>query len=263
MGSFTAPVTTAFGFIETMQLVRHLRGELEDAEHHEGPLWETVQFWQVLANAIWVPRIMDIARQKRLEKLMSEATLTLHRNPLVSREESITAITPGILNQLRDRIATSMAEQEVGTGGQYSALADVELWHELECEAAIDYLFKSVQPSFEVRGCAQCGKWYEPVLANRGRFCSAECRKRFNNLRASNKDELLKSFECANCEQTLSMDAYSGLREFDPNDSVSPLRISKFEFGSGRWCADCVAEHRPEWKRYVAPIIDARERAAS
>ncbi len=258
MATFMAPVTTAFTVTEVMGHARSLSHDLGEAEYRGRDLWDIVEFWERLGNAAWVPRLLDIPRQKRLDSLIAQAPLSLHRSMHSPREESITAVTPGVLNSLRERINDKMAEVDE-RNSPYIGLSDAKLWQELEQEGAVDYLFKSVRSNFELRGCAQCGRWYEPQLANRGRFCSGECRKRFNNVRNSVKEEV-KNFTCNCCNDTRSMDQFSGLLFEASTDEISPLRIGPFRYHSeSQWCLECVESQHKEWARYIAPLVEARD----
>ena len=258
MGLFNAQVETAFTVTEAAQLSRELRDDLIAQEVDSQAHWDIVVFWDLLSNAVWVPRLMDTQRQRRLEKLTVGTDLHLYRNPLMTREDSVGVVTPGVTNDLRQRVANYMSEQLEQTG--YDALADLKLWDEVEGEAAIDFAFRSVRPNFEIRVCAECGTRYEPQLSNRGRFCRTECRKRFNNARNSQQHE---GFMCKICEDEKSMDLFSGLEWRDVDSGVSPLRMGSYRsLSSERCCIDCVAREHKEWARYIAPLVDAKERQA-
>lgn len=259
MGTFTASVETAFKVTEVMQYARVLDGDMTDSESESEALWEIVHFWALLGNTVWVPRLMDIQRQQRLEQLVAATPLKLYRNQLLPREESVSAVTPGVTNGLRDRVRDSIYKVVANSNGQYSSVTDKGLWKELEGEAAVDFTFRSVRPNFELRGCAFCGRWYEPLLSNRGRFCGIDCRKRFNNLKHSKKDDQ-RTFQCAWDGQTHSMELFSGLVHQAEDDLVTPLRIGRYSsYSDNLWCIDCVERERPEWTRYIAPLIEARE----
>lgn len=259
MGSFNASVETAFSVIEVIQFARALGGELSDDGIESPDHWEIVLFWELLSNAVWVPRLMDAPRQRRLENLISTTHLQLHRNPLMPREEAVSAVTPGATNDLRQRVSNCISERAESTGRD--ALADLKIWAELEREAAIDFAFRSVRPNFELRACAECGTRFEPQLSNRGRFCRTECRKRFNNARNSAQSE---GFTCAICEIGKGMDLFSGLAWTAENDAVSPLRMEAYHSKrQSRCCTDCVVREHREWARYIAPLVDAKERQAA
>jgi hypothetical protein len=259
MGNFTAPVETAFNVTDAMQYARALSGDLFDAEVEPGPLWDIATFWELLGNAVWVPRLMSIQRQHRLEKLIAATPLSVYRDPLAPRAESVSAITPGVTNGLRERVAAAVNEAVLDSNGQYSSISDIALWNEIEREAAVDFAFRSVRANFEIRGCASCGKWYEPQLSNRSRFCSTDCRKRFNNQKHSKRDDQ-RSFVCAWRGETVPIDHFSGLVHEDGDQPVTPLRIGHFKSYSDKmWCLDCVEKDQPLWSRYIAPLVEARE----
>lgn len=258
MGVFAATVETAFNVTEVMQHAHGLEDDLCEAEHTGETLWAIVHFWELLGNAAWVPRLMDIQRQRRLEALIAATPLSIYRNPLVPREESISAVTPGVVNALRERVAKSLADSYDRSSGQYRALGDEKLWAELEGEAAVDFTFRSVLSNFELRGCAMCGKWYEPQLSNRGRFCGPECRKRFNNLRNSKKEEQ-RTFKCASHSETSGMELFSGLVQSRSAADATPLRIGRYyPLSEDLLCLDCVERAHPEWARYIAPLVESR-----
>jgi len=270
VSSFNAQVTTAFTVAEVLQHARLLESDLDDvagdfdaSEPRDDlkALREIVEFWTLVGNSAWVPRLLDIPRQWRLKKLIEETPLYLHRNPLASREESISAVSPGIVGNLRERVTEHINKGFETSEGRYVSVSDLALWEELAREGSVDYAFRSVRPGFEIRVCAQCGKWYEPQLSNRSRFCSQDCRKRFNNIRNSAREEV-KNFTCKLCGQKRSMELFSGLRYSDDEseDIISPLRIAKYSFyPEDRCCTDCVQSRHPEWARYIAPLVEAKD----
>lgn len=103
-----------------------------------------------------------------------------------------------------------------------------------------------------------CGKWYEPQLSNRSRFCSTDCRKRFNNQKHSKREEQ-RSFVCAWRGETHPIDHFSGLVHTDGDQPVTPLRIGALRSYSDKlWCLECVEKEQPLWARYIAPLVEAR-----
>jgi hypothetical protein len=261
MNTFEVLITTAFTLTEVLQFGRLLHGDLAEAEYQGETLWNIVHLLADVGNSVWVPRLLTVSDQKRLDMLFHEAHLVLHRNPLAPREESVSLITPGVGNELRSRVA--LAIDESNERGQYRGFSNAELWEEVLREAAVDWSFRAIRTNFEVRGCAMCGRWFEPQLANRSRFCSTACRKQFNNIRTSGRDHV-KSFTCESCERNLGMDLFSGLHNEREDDSVTPLRIGRYLASLNNLrCVDCVQTHNPEWARYISPIVDAKERSAS
>lgn len=264
MGSFIAPVETAFNVTEVMQYARILEEDLDMADvRDEVDLNEIVRFWETLGNAVWIPRLMSTERQRRLESLFAATPLTLQRNPLMAREDSISAVTPGVTTDLRQRVAAEIDRLALTSNGRYGAFGSQKLWSEVEREGAVDFALRSVRPNFELRGCASCGKWYEPQLTNRGRFCSADCRKRFNNLKHSKKEDQ-KFFACAWDGKMHSMEEFSGLHSGPEEHPVSILRIGNYTPNrETMWCISCVEENEPLWVRYIAPLVEARGERAS
>ena len=263
MGSFQVNVSTAFSLTEVLQHGRALRADLVEAEENDAELWSIVNLLQNVANSVWVPRLMTVADQRQLDALCNETHLTVHRNALAPREESVSLITPGLANDLRVRVAAEISASIERSGDLYHGLSDRALWAEVLREAAVDWAFRAVRSGFEIRGCAQCGRWYEPQLANRSRFCTTDCRKKFNNLRAA-KQKAYQTFHCGGCGRDLSMNAFSGLHREHKDDTVTPLRIQRYiPLIKGMRCLECVQDKNPEWNRYIAPLLEARERTAA
>jgi hypothetical protein len=260
MNTFEVQIATAFTLTEVLQFGRLLHGDLVEAEHNGDDLWNVVHLLADVGHSVWVPRLLTVSDQRRLDSLFHEAHLVLHRNPLATREESVSLITPGVANDLRSRVASAIYEGS--DSGQYQSFSDLGLWEEVLREAAVDWSFRAIRTNFEVRGCAMCGRWFEPQLANRSRFCGTSCRKQFNNIRTSGRDHV-KAFTCESCDRQLSMDLFSGLQNSHEDDAVTPLRIGRYMASLNNLrCVACVQAKNPEWARYISPIVDAKERSA-
>lgn len=66
------------------------------------------------------------------------------------------------------------------------------------------------------------------------------------------------------CERTRSMEECGGLEDPEFAKTNTKLQISKYEPVLANvtfCCIDCVREHFPEWRRYIAPMETLAERA--
>jgi hypothetical protein len=176
----------------------------------------------------------------------------------------VTLVTPGVLNGLKERVQAQRVASQQGSEGRLRAV-DSTTYYEMLREGLVDWAIRTAaDEDYELRGCAQCGKWFEPTLRARSRFCSVRCRKSFNNFRNGSGAEYA-DFVCSGCGQTRSMEKeYAGLRFLAPTNPVTPLRIARYSLGVGDMCCvDCVRTTHKQWRRYIAPMESFSERVSS
>lgn len=263
MSSSTAPVEAAFTFLDLLRQTDLEREELaEGFEDNPFPepwasLWADTEKALVVANATWVARLIDSDILATIEGYLKKTPLHLQRNAFAG---TVTLSTPGILDGLRDRVSAAKSKSEVSTEGQYSTVGP-ELYHAMLVEGVLDWTVRTAaDEGYEVRCCAECGKWFEPQLKARSRFCSPSCRKFFNNLR--NSDHSIATFECNGCEETRSMEDFSGLQFWALSDrAITPLRMCRYRQSARKCCLHCVRSSHQEWRRYIAPMESLSERA--
>jgi len=263
MATMPARISTAFTIAEVVDEARHLAIDLNARDEVPGEWTDIPRLTQAIAQGVWVPQFLDdpIVRSQ-IDAAISQTPLKIKFDYLAPAGEQVQAVTPGVLTNLRDRVDTAMRKANQNPDWEWVRYAgltrvpfeDLKLWREFLSEGIIDFIFRRSLPGFELRQCPapECGRWFEPQLAKRGRFCSAACRFKFNNIR-QNKDK--GQFTCRDCNRRLTCDFFAGL-EYAVSDDVSDLEPSTF---SGdeiplQVCVDCVAKHHREWLAYIAPF---------
>jgi hypothetical protein len=263
----SAEVETAFSFLEVLQQTEREREELdyfmEDHPVAEGVLqgWADTEKALRIANATWARRLIDSDMLAIIEGYLKATPLQVRRNAFAG---TATLATPGLLSGLRDKVASERRNMEQNAGGQFSTVAP-QTYLEMLAEGLVDWALRTAaDESYEVRGCTQCGKWFEPALKSRSRFCSDKCRKTFNNIRSST-DSDISNFVCAGCGTSRPMEEFAGLRfEDTEGKTATPLRISRYMLGAeDLCCVPCVRSSHPEWRRYIAPMEKLSERASA
>ncbi|MGB6519565.1 MAG: hypothetical protein WBE79_13800 [Candidatus Cybelea sp.] len=117
---------------------------------------------------------------------------------------------------------------------------EVELREEVSPETSL--LVMARVDRFRIRRCLQDGAWFSPpARAPRPKFCTVQCRNRFNYQLARGT-----TMTCSLCSRDLSIDQFSGIAQAlghpllachtDPNPT----------------CIDCVASRWPQWHAYLA-----------
>jgi hypothetical protein len=262
----TGQVETAFSFVELLQQTDRERDEL-DEYFNDYPVgkeveaaWAQTQKVLLVANATWVPRLIDSEMLVAVEAYLRDTPLIVRRNAFAG---TVTFASPGVLTGLRDKVNTQRAASEQESRGQHSTVGP-SVYAEILREGLVDWTVRTASPDgYEVRSCSECGKWFEPQLKLRSRFCSSECRKKFNNRRNST-DESVTQFVCGGCKQRRPLDEFAGLRFDDPQRAVTPLRMGKYTFiDEILCCLHCVRSSYPEWRRYIAPMESLSERATA
>jgi hypothetical protein len=258
-----ATVETAVSFAQLLNQTRDER-ELIDEYFHDEPVdpnavaaWHRTERILQIANGTWVRSLIDSDLAGVIEQQLTKSALRVHRNPYAG---SVAIVTPGVLERLADRIETDRHAREADSDGQYSAVTPAT-FDAMIAEGIIDWVIRTgADADYEVRACALCGKWFEPQLKARSRFCSPKCRKNFNNLRGS--DAHAARFTCGSCATERSMDEFAGLRFVESaKDTASPLRITRYLFDDETLCCvACVRCNFPEWRRYLAPMESLNER---
>lgn len=268
MSTTTAEVETAYSFLEVLRQAEAERDELDEGCYMEDhpvsePIqraWDTASRTLLLANAIWVRRLVSAELNTTIQGYINETPLHLQRNPFSG---AATLVTPGVSNGLRERVTESERNSEEQSEGRFSTVGPI-VFLEMLREGVLDWSLRTAtEEGYEVRCCAQCGRWFEPSLKGRSRFCSDKCRKTFNNLRNSDSDRA--SFECKGCAQSRPMEEFAGLR-FEDNErkTATPLRMGSYGYGNpdNLCCVSCVRDKYPEWRRYIAPMETLSERAS-
>jgi hypothetical protein len=267
--SIAGQVETAFSFLEVLQQTERERDELKEyMDDHPVPEqvlsgWADTAKVLLIANAIWVRRLIDSDMLATIESYLKAAPLHVRRNAYAG---TVTLATPGLFNGLRDKVATERRNMEQNAGGQFSTVGP-ETYREMIAEGIVDWAVRTgADDGYEIRRCPQCDKWFEPQMKARGRFCSDKCRKTFNNRRNS-ADESLTTFVCQGCEETRTMDEFAGLRfEDEEGKTATPLRMGYYGYmggDDGICCVHCVRNKYPEWRRYIAPMESLSERASA
>ena len=266
MGLADAKVETAFTFIEVLKQADYDRVELDDYADggSESDLWrkawaDTAKAY-LIANATWVRRLIDSQMLAAMEATLRETPLQVRRNAFSGE---VTIVTPGVVDGLRDKVAAERKSSAEESNGQYAAV-QVDTFTAMLREAVIDWTLRTeADESYELRGCPQCSKWFEPQLKARSRFCSDKCRKGFNNLRNSGSDAA--NFVCHGCNEARTMDDFAGLRfEEGADKTVTPLRMGMYYgLSDNLCCVHCVRSNYPEWRRYIAPMESLSERVSA
>jgi predicted RNA-binding Zn-ribbon protein involved in translation (DUF1610 family) len=266
MSTSAAHVETAFSFLELLAQAGYEREELDEvlSDYPIAPkvakLWDETERVLSIANATWVGRIVDSDLLAVIERHLEETPLTVRRNAFAG---TVTLATPGVLGGLKDKVAKEQRESEEATQGRYSSVQP-DTWRAMMREGLVDWTVRTAaDQDYEVRRCTSCGKWFEPQLKSRSRFCSPKCRKEFNNLRNSGREDVT-SFLCAGCGETRSMDDFAGLRfASDEDKTATNLRMGRYtRGGDDMCCVECVRTKYPEWRRYIAPMESLSERPA-
>ena len=262
MANIPGRIATAFTITEVLNEVRYLRQDLSEwDDEHTSSLWDVVKAAEELANGAWVRQLLNGPDVKSLsDDTLKNVVLRLQIDPLAVPGEHIYAATSGITTNLRGRVRDAETKaNEKESSPQYVSFHNEALWNELLGEGVIDFLFRGSQKGFELRQCPalDCGQWFEPRLAGRGRFCSQDCRVKFNNMR-QNQGKNKGEFKCAECDRTLSCEVFSGLET--GHEGPSSLRLAPFKLNY-YWerrpvCVACIAENHPEWKRYIEPFYN-------
>lgn len=265
MSTAQGETETAFSLAEVLNQTMEEREEMGDymeAPYPEGLVanWSLSDKVLRIGNATWVPRLIDSDMLAAIEGFLKETPLYVRRNAYA---RSVTLVTPGVLNGLKDKVQVQIAENESRTDGQYPTVG-VDTYGEMVREGVVDWTIRTAaDEDYELRGCAQCGKWFEPTLKARSRFCSTKCRKEFNNLRNGAGADYA-TFTCAGCEESRPMEEFAGLSFTVKDSPVTPLRIAKYALaGKDMCCVHCVRAKYKEWRRYIAPMETLSERVSS
>ncbi len=212
-----------------------------------------------IAHAMWVPKVMSGAKFDALQVELESRPLTLVRDLFARDPEQLySARTAAARSDVRDRVMNNWC-----FAGDDARLTDMALFVEVCREGIVDWAVNSTRPNYEVRRCPWCGRWFEPQLSGRSRFCSGpRCRQEFNNARQS-AQESVRSFDCDVCTGRVPLEEYAGLhRTEDPWEIESridtPLYIGRVREAEAV-CVRCVRAHYPEWAKYVSTIVDRRE----
>jgi hypothetical protein len=105
----------------------------------------------------------------------------------------------------------------------------------------VDILIAHHTPGFQIRKCFVDGRWFVPSSRSRvNRFCSARCRKSFN-------DEVKSAVElfCPSCSAVFDLAGFSGLG--GNRTLVGPTTIK----ADNPWCIACVKRTFSEWNDYL------------
>jgi hypothetical protein len=267
MSASPAYVETAFSFLELLAQTDLERDELDmyisdnPTPGQAAEMWDETEKVILIANATWVGRLIDADMLATIEGYLREAPLLVRRNAFAG---TVTLATPGVLNGLKDRALKEQRDRERETDGEFSTVS-TKTFAAMLREGIVDWTVRTAADGdYEVRSCTQCGKWFEPQLKSRSRFCSPKCRKDFNNLRNSAHDDVTM-FKCGGCGENRPMDEFAGLRfEDSKGKTATPLRMGRYTRGGKRLCCvECVRTRYPEWRRYIAPMESLSERVTA
>ena len=234
-----------------------------------------------LVHETWVPGYLRPGDRDVVDRAVGESALAF-RHRLGRRGFEI--VTAGVVKNILENAEVKVHEQFVqdrGDGRSHVFVDEVPMPYEkfeaVAREAIIDCVLRMEGPAFELRVCANDGKYFIPRRAGRGRFCRDSCRAAFGAQG--------ETFRCAFCDRKQPHRNYSGLilapdhREendlyFGPEESEPPqdLRMSRYmpwldilaersdKVTNKSVCSDCIIEHRPAWARYVlATATSVRE----
>lgn len=256
-------VETAFSFVDVLSEGVDIENEIDitlsgEFNSKAEQALDRMRSIERIANGTWARRLINSELAEVIQSYLKGAQLVLRRNPF-SGETAL--VTPGVLNELRNRVAATKRQSIDSSDGAFDAITQA-LYEEVVREGIVEWALRSEGDDYEVRRCAYCGKWFEPQLKGRSRFCSVKCRKGFNNLRSSDGDA--SSFGCALCLAKKPMDEFSGLTSEDPEGkTATPLRMGRYSpRANNLCCVSCVRESHPEWRRYLAPMESLAERAS-
>jgi hypothetical protein len=259
MTSVSIPVETAFSCDEVLNI-------LDDAAEADEVLDDPRAPWQALmwrvAHATWVPGYLRASDRQRLDALLAEMRPQVRWRPFARSGDLIEAASPGVLSDLRARyekeqmdFAELVERQGQETMVRYHGCVPLsdDLFVAIAREGLFDWIVRSSQSTFELRRCAQDGKWFIPMRAGRGRFCGDSCRARFNSRSKARPRPQAREYNqvCFLCCTEKPRDQFSGLSLFEQGVPPLDLEMKALYAAYNPVCIDCVIEHRSPWARYV------------
>jgi hypothetical protein len=243
---------TAYTFAEVVEIGRQIKN---DDFYEDDDCYGTPYFAERIANASWARNMLEISESRHLEEIFKKATFTLDRNSFNEEpQDSIFLVSPGVRNKLREQVKQFDAWCREQDGDPFSDFPR-KLFQQLFDEGVLDWMIRSKRSNYELRGCIWCGRWFEPVIVRRGRFCSPSCRKRFNNARIS-ADPSVRMFRCVDCQENRPLEEFSGLIKvsFGAECLIRPFDATG-AYPNPYLCIRHVLENAPKWKRYVEPFV--------
>lgn len=227
----------------------------DDFSAASAPDFNQAQMLVRLAHGAWDRTLISIELADEVQKALVERPLILTRNPWAGQGPAMLAASKGVLTKLWSRASTQLAATVDSVEGEH---VSPDVFDEIYKEGILDWA--GAGGTAMTRKCAMNGRWYTPKVRNRGRFCSDECRKRFNSLRTL-ADELSRSFECACCHERQDLDVFSGLRTTGEEDAATLEMTQWSRNAPGFVCAACVVSAYPVWAPYVQGIGGGAERS--
>lgn len=246
---------TAFTLPEVAQLGDQLSFTWPDdgSEREDASKEKLNVLCYAICHATWVRSWLNLEDFRKLDTIFKSAKFALERNSITDDEDkAIIAVSPGVQSGLRERVATFLTFKDEP---DFYNRFPFELFYEMFVEGVLDWLIRSKRANYELRGCIWCGRWFEPTIARRGRFCGFQCRKRFNNARVS-ADTSVRTFKCYACDDARPLEEFSGLCLLTDAQCMITHVTEHMDDASMRYlCIRHVLETAPRWKRYIEPFI--------